>query len=72
MNIEERLKIVQNPRRPNVLEYIDYLFPSFIEMHGDRVNGDDSAVIGGIATFNGIRVTVIGQIRGRTSTALLK
>lgn len=41
------------------------LFPDFIEMHGERFYGDDLSVIGGIASFRGAVVTVIGQVKGR-------
>ena len=64
-NISEKLKIAQHPNRPNVIDYINLIFPVFIEMHGDRLYGDDPSVIGGVASLNDIPVTVIGQIRGR-------
>lgn len=47
--------------------YIEALFEGFTEMHGDRLFGDDGAVIGGIATFYGMPVTVIGQEKGKTT-----
>ncbi len=47
-------------------DYIDALFEDFIELHGDRYFGDDGAIIGGIATYCGMPVTVIGQERGKT------
>ena len=72
MNISEKLKIVQNPSRPNVIDYIDIIFPGFIEMHGDRLFGDDPSIIGGLAFLNGAPVTVIGQIRGRNLSENLK
>lgn len=52
-------------KRPVALDYIDTLFNSFIEFHGDRLYGDDGAIIGGIADFAGIPVTVIAQSKGR-------
>ena len=51
--------------RPTSLDYIDKIFDSFIELHGDRYFGDDSCIIGGLAFLNGAAVTVIGQQRGR-------
>ncbi len=48
-------------------DYIGVLFDDFTEFHGDRQFGDDGAVIGGIALFHGIPVTVIGQEKGRTT-----
>lgn len=44
---------------------IEQVFTDFIELHGDRLFGDDLAVVGGIAKLNGIPVTVIGQQRGK-------
>jgi len=46
-------------------DYIGILFKDFIELHGDRYFGDDAAIIGGIATYCGVPVTVIGQDRGK-------
>ena len=46
-------------------DYIDALFENFIEFHGDRYFKDDGAIIGGIAEFHGIPVTVIGQEKGK-------
>ncbi|MCD7814573.1 MAG: acetyl-CoA carboxylase, carboxyltransferase subunit beta [Lachnospiraceae bacterium] len=48
-------------------DYIGILFKDFIELHGDRYFGDDAAIIGGIATYCGVPVTVIGQDRGKTA-----
>ncbi len=53
--------------RPTAQDYIDILFDNFQEFHGDRYYGDDNAIIGGIASFHGMPVTVIGQERGRDS-----
>lgn len=48
-------------------DYINALFDNFIEFHGDRYAKDDGAIIGGIAEFCGIPVTVIGQEKGKTT-----
>lgn len=48
-------------------DYIGALFDDFIEFHGDRYFKDDGAIIGGIASFRGIPVTVIGQEKGKTT-----
>lgn len=58
--------------RPTALDYITRLFPDFMELHGDRCYGDDGAIIGGIATFHGKPVTVIGQQKGKTTKENLK
>lgn len=58
--------ISRSSDRPTAKDYIDELFTDFIEFHGDRCYGDDAAIIGGIASFHGISVTVIGQQKGRS------
>ena len=50
--------------RPVGGDYIQELFPDFIEFHGDRLYGDDAAIIGGIASFGGTSVTVIAEAKG--------
>ncbi|SIS51689.1 acetyl-CoA carboxylase carboxyl transferase subunit alpha [Salimicrobium flavidum] len=61
----DRVQMARHPARPTTLEYIDHLFDGFLEMHGDRFYGDDKAIIGGIAKFEGTPVTVIGHQRGK-------
>ncbi len=53
--------------RPTGMDYIRELFPDFMELHGDRYFGDDPAIVGGIAEFLGIPVTVIAQCKGRNT-----
>ena len=53
--------------RPVATDYIDAIFDDFMEFHGDRYFKDDGAIVGGIATFKGIPVTVIGQQKGKTT-----
>ncbi len=50
--------------RPRVSHYIQWMFEDFIELHGDRNYGDDPAIVGGIAKFNGRPVVVIGHQKG--------
>lgn len=61
----ERIEIVHHKNRPTIRDYIPAIFKDFYEMHGDRYFGDDHAIIGGIASFKGIPVTIIAQVRGR-------
>lgn len=61
----ERLDIIRNKNRPTVNDYIPLIFSDFYEMHGDRLYGDDNAIITGIANLRGIPVTVIAQVKGR-------
>lgn len=66
--ILESLNTIQHKDRPNVYDYINNIFSDFIELKGDRLYGDDKAIIGGIATLKQKTVTVIGQIRGHNLT----
>ena len=52
--------------RPTSLEFIEEIFDDFIELHGDRFFADDKAIVGGIASLNGMPITVIGVQKGRT------
>jgi acetyl-CoA carboxylase carboxyl transferase subunit alpha len=61
----DRVQIARYPSRPTTLDYIEYLFEDFFECHGDRTFGDDEAIVGGIAKFKGLPITVIGHQRGK-------
>ncbi len=61
----DRVYLARKPTRPNVREYIENIFDHFFEQRGDRLYRNDEAIIGGIAAFNGIPVTVIGNLKGR-------
>ena len=62
-----RVREARNPHRPGIMDYCEALFDDFTELHGDRLYRDDPAVVGGIARFHGIPVTVIGHRKGRTT-----
>ena len=64
MSAWEHVQLARDKERPTGSDYIQYLFTDFVEMHGDRYYGDDRAVIGGIAFFQGQPVTVIVQEKG--------
>ena len=59
------VKVARHPRRLYFLDYVEAIFDDFIEMHGDRHFADDRALIGGIATFQGQSVMLIGNQKGR-------
>lgn len=63
----ERVQISRKKERPVGSDYISTLFTDFVEFHGDRYFKDDKAIVGGIARFHGMPVTVIAQEKG-TST----
>ncbi len=68
-----RVLLARHPQRPYTLDYIQYLFTDFTELHGDRRFGDDAALVGGFARFEGRPVMVIGHQKGRdTKQKLLR
>lgn len=68
----ERVEIARAASRPTALDYISVLFSRFMELHGDRLSGDDPAIVGGLARIAGIEVTVIGQQKGRNTKENVK
>ena len=60
-------QLARHPLRPYTLDYIPRIFNDFIELHGDRNFRDDPAIVGGLATFDGESVIVIGHQKGRTT-----
>lgn len=68
----DRVQLARHPERPTALEYIEALFEDFMEMHGDRLYGDDHAIVGGIASYKGNPVTVIGHQRGKDTKENIK
>jgi len=61
----QRVLLARHPLRPYALDYLRMAFSSFSELHGDRLYGDDKAVIGGFAVLGEYRVMVIGTQKGR-------
>jgi len=61
----QRAQIARHPKRPHTLDLIKLLFEDWVELHGDRVFGDDKAMVGGLARFEGQPVVVIGHQKGR-------
>ena len=60
----ERVQLARNLKRPHTLELLEAMADDFIELHGDRLFGDDAAIVGGLATIGGRRVVVLGQQKG--------
>ncbi len=60
----KRVQLARHPQRPHTLDYIKRLCTDFVEMHGDRRYGDDQALVGGLAEFEGRSVFVLGQQKG--------
>ena len=63
----ERVLLSRKTDRPVGTDYVNMLFSDFMEFHGDRLFRDDPAVAGGIAMFGNIPVTVIAQVKGKTT-----
>ena len=66
------VQIARHPERPQFLDYVGEIFTEFDALHGDRVFGDDGAMIGGLARFNGQPVMIVGQHRGRSTREKLQ
>lgn len=62
----QRVAVARAPERPNVTDYIQSLFTNFFEQKGDRLCGEDPAILGGVALYHGEPVTVIGTRKGKT------
>ena len=61
----QRAQIARHPKRPHTLDFYKLLLDDFVELHGDRVFGDDLAILGGLAFFEGEPVVVLGHQKGR-------
>lgn len=68
----QRVQIARHPARPYMLDYVSQCFTEFLELHGDRHQGDDAAMPGGFAYIGGQRVLVIGHQKGRETKENLK
>ncbi|GKS63153.1 acetyl-coenzyme A carboxylase carboxyl transferase subunit alpha [Nitrospira sp.] len=62
----QRTQLARHAQRPSTLDYIGELTRDFLEFHGDRVFGDDRAIVGGFARFNDRPVMIIGHQKGKT------
>ncbi|MFC1703677.1 acetyl-CoA carboxylase carboxyltransferase subunit alpha [Candidatus Omnitrophota bacterium] len=68
----QRIQIARHPQRPYTLDYIETLTTDFFELHGDRVFGDDLALIAGVAKLNGYNVLIMGHQKGRDTKENLR
>jgi acetyl-CoA carboxylase carboxyl transferase subunit alpha len=60
----QRVVVARHPERPGLHEYIDRLFPGFVEIHGDRRFADDHAIMTGFADYKGAPVLLVGHVKG--------
>lgn len=61
----QRIQIARHPGRPYTLDYIKFMTDEFLELHGDRLFGDDLSIVGGFAKIDGHKVMIIGHQKGR-------
>jgi acetyl-CoA carboxylase carboxyl transferase subunit alpha len=61
----QRVQLARHPRRPYALDLIPLLTEDFVELHGDRLFGDDRAIVGGLARLEGRPIVVVGHQKGR-------
>ena len=67
LSIWQKVQVARHPHRPHFSDYIENIFTDFDELHGDRVFGEDNALIGGLAKFKNKPVMVIGQEKGKAT-----
>ena len=60
----QKVQLSRHPERPYTLFYIEQMCSRFIELHGDRLIGDDKAIIGGLAELDGQSIVILGQQKG--------
>ncbi|MBN2899054.1 MAG: acetyl-CoA carboxylase carboxyl transferase subunit alpha, partial [Clostridia bacterium] len=68
----KKVQAARDKHRMSTLDYINGLTENFIEFHGDRLYGDDAAIVGGIGTINGMPVTIIGHQKGKDTADNIK
>jgi acetyl-CoA carboxylase carboxyl transferase subunit alpha len=68
----QKVQVARHPDRPHFVDYAAELIEGFTELHGDRVFGDDQALIGGLGRFRGRPVVVMGHEKGRDTATRLK
>jgi len=68
----EKVQLARHPDRPTTMQYINLIFDDFHELHGDRIYGDDPAIVGGIASMAERRLMVVGHEKGRNTKDRLK
>jgi acetyl-CoA carboxylase carboxyl transferase subunit alpha len=64
-DIWRSVELARHQDRPYTLDYVERLFDDFFELRGDRVRGDDAALVAGLAKFNGRTAVVVGHQKGR-------
>lgn len=68
----QRVQLARHPDRPYTLDYVALICSDFFELHGDRGFRDDKAIVGGLATIDGVSVMLIGQQKGHDTKENLR
>ncbi len=68
----DKVQLARHPHRPHTLDYVRSCCEEFVELHGDRRFGDDAAIIGGMARFDGRTVMIVGHQKGRDARENVK
>ena len=66
INAWEKVQLARDKERPYAADYIEEICDEFMELHGDRLSGDDGALIGGIGRIDSYYVTILAQQKGRS------
>lgn len=68
----DKVQLARHPHRPHTLDYVRSFCEDFVELHGDRRFGDDAAIAGGMARFDGQTVMIVGHQKGRDARENVK
>jgi acetyl-CoA carboxylase carboxyl transferase subunit alpha len=60
----QRVLVARHPNRPGLEDFLERLFPGFVEIHGDRRFADDPAIMAGFADYDGQSVLIVGHVKG--------
>ena len=67
----QKVQLARHPERPRSLDYIERLCPGFVELHGDRLFGDDHAIVAGMGKLEDREIMIIGQQKGKDTKSHL-
>ncbi|MEO3811831.1 acetyl-CoA carboxylase carboxyltransferase subunit alpha [Sphaerisporangium sp. B11E5] len=67
----ETVRLARDIQRPTTLDYINLMCEEFVELHGDRVHGDDPAIVGGLCSIGGVRAMIVGHQKGHDTQELV-
>ena len=68
----QKTQVARHPMRPHFVDYVEKIFTDFVPLGGDRLYGEDHAIIGGFATLNGRKVMLIGHEKGHDTASRIK